>query len=131
MVLSNVLRDTQNVSDSEEFHQALVVLCKLLAPMAPHISSELWEGECGAHVHPLETLIATLHQDIQLASPLNKNISSFFFFGPKKKGASICYDVFTVNHCVVDVTVYSKPLCCDVFTVNHCVVDVTVYSKPL
>ena len=48
MVLSNVLRDTQNVSDSEEFHQALVVLCKLLAPMAPHISSELWEGECGA-----------------------------------------------------------------------------------
>ena len=48
MILSKVLRNTQNVSDSEEFHQALVVLCKLLAPMAPHISSELWEGECGA-----------------------------------------------------------------------------------
>ena len=72
MVLSNVLQDTQNVSDSEEFHQALVVLCKLLAPMAPHISSELWEGECGAHVHQLETLIATLHQDI-------------FFFWSKKR----------------------------------------------
>ena len=85
MKLSNVLQDTQNVSDSEEFHQALVVLCKLLAPMAPHISSELWEGECGAHVHQLETLIATLHQDI-------------FFFLVQKKGASICYDVFTVNH---------------------------------
>ena len=47
MVLSNVLRNSQNVSDSEEFHQALAVLCTLLAPMAPHISSELWEGECG------------------------------------------------------------------------------------
>ena len=66
MELSNVLQDAEkNVSNSKEFHQALVVLCQLMAPMAPHISSELWEGECGAH----ETLTATLHQDIQLASP--------------------------------------------------------------
>lgn len=55
MVLSNVLRDSQGVSDSEEFHQALAVLCTLLAPMAPHISSELWEGECDASVHQLDT----------------------------------------------------------------------------
>ena len=41
MVLYNMLKDAQNVSDSEEFHQALVVLCQLLAPMAPHISSKL------------------------------------------------------------------------------------------
>ena len=79
MVLYNVLKDRQNeTQNSEEFHHALVVLCQLLAPMAPHISSELWEGECGAHVHQLETVTATLHQTIQLASPLNKNISCFF-----------------------------------------------------
>ena len=52
MILSNVLQDAENATqNSEEFHYALVILCQLLAPMAPHISSELWEGECGAHVH--------------------------------------------------------------------------------
>ena len=52
MILSNVLQDVENATqNSEEFHCALVILCQLLAPMAPHISSELWEGECGAHVH--------------------------------------------------------------------------------
>ena len=51
MVLSKVLQDAQNNVSLEAFHHAMVVLCQLLAPMAPHISSELWEGECGAHVH--------------------------------------------------------------------------------
>ena len=53
MKLSNALQGAQNeTKNSEEFHCALVVLCKLLAPMAPHISPELWEGECGARVTP-------------------------------------------------------------------------------
>ena len=65
ITLYNILKDKQNeTQNSDEFHHALVVLCQLLAPMAPHISSELWEGECGAHVHQLETLTATLHQNI-------------------------------------------------------------------
>ena len=51
MVLSNMLNAQKNVSNLEDFQQALLVLCQLLAPMAPHISSELWEGKCGAHVH--------------------------------------------------------------------------------
>ena len=58
MELSKVLQEAhaqKNVCELE-FHQALLVLFKLLAPMAPHISSELWEGECGAHVHQLEQL---------------------------------------------------------------------------
>ena len=84
ITLYNVLKDRQNeTQNSEEFHHALVVLCQLLAPMAPHISSELWEGECGVHVHQLETLTATLHQTIQLASPLNKKI--VFFLSKKRK----------------------------------------------
>jgi len=45
MTLSNVLRDSQSVLGSEEFHQSLLTLCTLLAPMAPHIASELWQGE--------------------------------------------------------------------------------------
>ena len=53
MELSNALQGAQNeTKDSGGFHCALVVLCKLLAPMAPHISSELWEGGCGARVTP-------------------------------------------------------------------------------
>ena len=45
MSLSNVLRDSPSVLHSEEFHQSLVTLCTLLAPMAPHMASELWNGE--------------------------------------------------------------------------------------
>ena len=53
MELSNALQGAQNeTKDSGGFHCALVVLCKLLAPMAPHISSELWEGGCGTRVTP-------------------------------------------------------------------------------
>ena len=52
MKLSKVLQEAhaQNVCKSV-FSQALLVLLKLLGPMAPHISSELWEGECGAYVN--------------------------------------------------------------------------------
>ena len=55
MELSKVLQEAhaQKNMCKTEFHQALLVLLKLLAPMAPHISSELWEGECGAYVHLL------------------------------------------------------------------------------
>ena len=58
MELSKELQEAHAQKDvcKLEFHQALLVLFKLLAPMAPHISSELWEGECGAYVHQLEQL---------------------------------------------------------------------------
>lgn len=44
MILSNVLRDMESVSHTKEYHEALCTLTVLLAPMAPHFTSELWEG---------------------------------------------------------------------------------------
>lgn len=44
MILSNVLRDLEATeSQSREYHEGLSTLIVLLAPMAPHFSSELWE----------------------------------------------------------------------------------------
>lgn len=45
MVLSNVLRELQSsLAGGAEFHASLSTLVRLLAPMAPHLASELWEG---------------------------------------------------------------------------------------
>ena len=41
MILSNLLRDSEN--GTPEFQNALTTLCILLAPMAPHFASEMWE----------------------------------------------------------------------------------------
>ena len=77
MTLSNVLRYSQSVSHCEEFHEALLVLCTLLAPIAPHISSELWEGECGTSVHQLESLFATLNWCSSSLSPKQEHFCFF------------------------------------------------------
>ena len=45
MILSNTLRDGRSLAGSPAHHSALETLCLLLAPMAPHISSQLWEGK--------------------------------------------------------------------------------------
>ena len=37
----------KKLSGSLEYHRSLEVLCTLLAPMAPHIASELWESLAG------------------------------------------------------------------------------------
>ena len=44
MTLSNTLRDHKELRGSLEYHCALEAMCLLLAPMAPHITSQLWEG---------------------------------------------------------------------------------------
>ena len=44
MVLSNTLRDTRQLQGSHAYQSSLETLCQLLAPMAPHITSQLWEG---------------------------------------------------------------------------------------
>ena len=55
MALSNTLKERREEGRGRreegregkgrrEYHKALETLCTLLAPMAPHISSELWEG---------------------------------------------------------------------------------------
>ena len=44
MTLSNTLRERGTLRGTAEYHTALEILCLLLAPMAPHISSQLWEG---------------------------------------------------------------------------------------
>lgn len=44
MTLSNTLRDNKDLRGSLEYHCALEAMCLLLAPMAPHITSQLWEG---------------------------------------------------------------------------------------
>ena len=113
MTLSNMLRCSQSVSHSKEFHEALLVLCTLLAPMAPHISSELWEGECGTSVHQLETLFATLNWYSSSLSAKQEHF--YFFFGLKKDSIHM---VYVVMMCLQLWCAYSKPMCCDVFTVN-------------
>ena len=102
MVLSNVLQDTQNVSDSEEFHQALVVLCKLLAPMAPHISSELWEGECGGP----SVGDSYCNSPSEYSTSLSPKQEHFVFFGG---GGVHCDHVFTVKQfCYEDMLSFQK-----------------------
>ena len=44
MILSNFLKERREMRGGREYHLALETLCLLLAPMAPHISSELWTG---------------------------------------------------------------------------------------
>ena len=45
MTFSNKLRDfRRELLGTPVFHRSLAVLCTLLAPMAPHIASELWEA---------------------------------------------------------------------------------------
>ena len=41
------------MSGSKQYHNSLLVLCKLLTPFAPHISAELWEG---TDILPLHTI---------------------------------------------------------------------------
>ena len=45
MTLTNVLKEHPVLVPSLEYHLALRTLLLLLSPMAPHITSELWEGE--------------------------------------------------------------------------------------
>ena len=45
MILSNTLRDGRSLSGSPAYHSALETLCLLLAPMAPHVTAQLWEGK--------------------------------------------------------------------------------------
>ena len=44
MILSNHLRDSAAVMCTAEYHRALSTLFTMLAPMAPHIACQLWEG---------------------------------------------------------------------------------------
>ncbi len=43
MSLSNTLRDVKGLQGTVEYHDCVSTLCVLLAPMAPHIASELWQ----------------------------------------------------------------------------------------
>ena len=45
MKLSNVLQDKKNMAGTAKYHMALSTLTVLLAPMAPHMASQLWSGE--------------------------------------------------------------------------------------
>ena len=47
MICCNHLKEFKKLSGSLEYHCSLEVLCILLAPMAPHIASELWESLAG------------------------------------------------------------------------------------
>lgn len=42
MTFSNVIRDSLHLIGSQDYHVALTTLCILLAPMAPHIATEMW-----------------------------------------------------------------------------------------
>ena len=47
MIFCNHLKDFKKLLGSLEYHRSLEVLCTLLAPVAPHIASELWESLAG------------------------------------------------------------------------------------
>ena len=47
MIFCNHLKEFKKLSGSLEYHCSLEVLCTLLAPMDPHIASELWESFAG------------------------------------------------------------------------------------
>ena len=42
MAFSNHIRDATHLVGSCDYHMVLCTLCTLLAPMAPHIASEMW-----------------------------------------------------------------------------------------
>ena len=47
MIFCNHLEEFKKLSRSLEYHRSLEVLCTLLAPVAHHIASELWESLAG------------------------------------------------------------------------------------
>lgn len=54
MKFSNGLKDFQSdLMGTPVYHQCLETLCTLLAPMAPHVTSELWGtlNEAGKKLH--------------------------------------------------------------------------------
>ena len=56
MTLSNVLQGcSSSIAGSAEYHMALSTLTVLLAPMAPHMASQLWSGE-SCHTHCMHRL---------------------------------------------------------------------------
>ena len=42
MAFSNHIKDSTHLIGSCDYHMALCTLCTLLAPMAPHVASEMW-----------------------------------------------------------------------------------------
>ena len=78
MIYSNQLKDYEkDFLGTPEYHQNLRTLCVLLAPMAPHIASELWEalGEAGERLHIPKPKVymlyntSTLQWDLPIARP--------------------------------------------------------------
>jgi len=53
MRFSRSLKDLDEFQGTPDYHDCLCTLCVLLAPMAPHISSELWEqlGAMAQHLN--------------------------------------------------------------------------------
>ena len=42
MTYSNLIKESTDLVGSRDYHKALCIMCTLLAPMAPHIASEMW-----------------------------------------------------------------------------------------
>lgn len=40
-----IVQECSSLQGSSEYHKTILILIQLLAPFAPHISSELWESE--------------------------------------------------------------------------------------
>ena len=52
--------ERQQVLVSSEYHTSLTTVLQLMSPLAPHITSQLWEGELTELYIPMR-LSATIH----------------------------------------------------------------------
>lgn len=62
MTFCNHLKDYKNeLLGTPVYHLSLETLCTLLAPMAPHITSELWEAlaEAGERLHLVKPKVSS------------------------------------------------------------------------
>ena len=74
MAFSNLIRDSAHLVGSCDYHMALCTLCTLLAPMAPHIASEMWVElrEAARQVHFTLPQVCIRHYKIDSLHSLRK-----------------------------------------------------------
>ena len=78
MTFSNVIRDSPHLMGSHDYHEALCTLCTLLAPMAPHLASEMWAELRSAARHLNLPLTQVLVCTVNLASSPVSRIFSMY-----------------------------------------------------
>ena len=79
MIFCNHLKEFKKLSGSLEYHCSLEVLCTLLAPMAPHIASELWESLAGVSERSKPLVSSSVNEYINNYNYLKTKFIKFLF----------------------------------------------------